>query len=248
MSTNPTFLRNLKLFHSDTLECDICLDSGSGVDIIPAHLLSQFKKKGLIMKQIKSNTVLHSSDGSSKEYQQCWIITLPLSFGCWYKGIFFEGNYDYLLLGRTFMMKYIIRYTRDSIQLLDNYPENYRAVFPLDMKDDRYYVKLSINNRENLFYLDTGHCDAISLPVSEKSYAISPIHEIQDEIKTVNGSTSIVDLEEERGELRIGNIVKYGPVVYADYYKEDYWFNPARVFSDFVLDLKNNIIGFLDNA
>lgn len=83
------------------------------------------------------------------------------------------------------------------------------------------------------------------MPVLEKQYSISPIHEIRDELRTFGGATQIVDLEEERGILRIGDITKYGPIVYADYFeRESYWFNPAMTFAEFVLDLKGGIIGF----
>lgn len=247
-ATKTSFPRHNKLFYSDKLDCDICLDSGSGVDIIPSSLLERFKDKGFIMEPLKVKTTIHLSNKSSIDYNQAWLITLPLSRSCFYRGIFYEGALGYLLLGRRIMESRIIFYQRDSVHLLDNYPEEYSKKFQLKKNNEQYYISLSVNDREHLFYLDTGHSDAVTLSVNDRLYAISPIREIKDEINTVGGTESIIDLEEERGELRIGDIIKHGPIVYADYYKEPYWFNPAMIFADFVLDLRNNIIGFMNNA
>ncbi len=212
---------------------------------MPSSLLARFKKKGFVMEPVKANTILNFPDGSSKNYQEAWKMPLPLSFSYWYKGVFYEGSGDYLVLGRRIMKSKVILYTREEIQLLDEYPEDFDKKFPLEEKSGQYYVRLSINDHEHMFYLDTGHSDAITMPVSEKQYSISPVHEIRDELRTNGGVTQIVDLEEEHGCLRIGDITKYGPIVYADYFeRESYWFNPAMIFAEFVLDLKGGVIGF----
>ena len=82
--------------------------------------------------------------------------------------------------------------------------------------------------------------------LNDKQYAISPIHEISDYMRLASGDViPYKDIEEEKGELEIGGIIRHGPVVYADYYRKPSIFNPALVFSEFMLDLKNKILGLI---
>ena len=199
------------------------------------------------MESIETTSVLNFADGSTKVNDKCWKITLPLSSDHWYRGYFFETSGDYLVLGQPYLKTIVVSYSRDKVTILEEQPKEFDLLVPLTEKDGRYFVKLSVNSREHDFYLDTGHADAISLPMEDKQYAISPIHEIEDDLRFHGMTKHIIDYEEERGLVEIQGITRHGPVVYADYYKMPYWFNPAIIFGEFMLDLKNKVIGFVMN-
>ncbi len=42
---------------------------------------------------------------------------------------------------------------------------------------------------------------------------------------------------------KIGGISKHGLIDYTNYFYRPYWFNPVIAFADFMLDLKNNVLG-----
>ena len=236
----------LKLCYSKTLDCKICFDTGSSVDFVPSSLLSRFKEKGFAIEDCEADKNMIFSDGSSVKYNQCKLITLPITPFCWYRSLFFETKKDYILLGRRFLKRYVIVYHRDKIILQEDYPEEFNVLVPLEERDGKYYVKLSINGRENNYYLDTGHPDAFSLPLEDKQYAISPFYEENSVMYLANGDKiPYKDIIEERGLLEIGGISKHGPIEYADYWNKPYWFNPVIAFADFMLDLKNNVIGLI---
>lgn len=235
-----------KLCYSIALDCNICFDTGSGYDYIPSSLLKRLREKGFPIEDYKTDANAFFSDGSSEEYDQCKLITLPLSPFCLYRSLFFESNRDYILLGRRFLKRYVVVYHRDKIILQEDYPKEFNVLVPLIEKDGKYYVNLSINGRENDYYLDTGHSDAVTLPLEDKQYAISPLREENSYMILANGvKRPYKDLIEERGLLEIGGISKHGPIDYADYFNRPYWFNPVIAFADFMLDLKNNVLGLI---
>ena len=214
----PRIENELKLCYSKTLDCKICFDTGADADLVPSSLLSRFKEKGFAIEDIVTDTNMTFSDGSSAKYKRCKLITLPFSPICWYRSLFYETNYDYILLGKRFLKKYVVVYHRDKIILQDNHPEEFNVLVPLEEKEGKYYVKLSINGRENNYYLDTGHPDAVSLPLEDKQYAISPFYEEKSVMYLANGDKiPFKDIIEERGLLEIGGISKHSPSEIADY-------------------------------
>ena len=52
----PRIENKLKLCYSMTLDCKICFDTGSDVDIVPSSLLSRFKEKGFAIEEYKTDT------------------------------------------------------------------------------------------------------------------------------------------------------------------------------------------------
>ena len=242
----PRIETELKLCYSKTLDCKICFDTGSDADFVPSSLLSRFKEKGFAIEDCETNSNMTFSDGSSVNYNQCKLITLPLSPFCWYRSLFYESNNDYILLGKRFMKRYVVVYHLDKIILQDNHPEEFNVLVPIEERDGSYFVKLSINGRENDYYLDTGHSDAVTLPLEDKQYAISPLREENSYMTLANGAKRPYrDIIEDRGLLEIGGISKHGPIDYADYYKRPYWFNPVIAFADFMVDLKKNVLGLI---
>ena len=246
MTELPRIENELKLCYSKTLDCKICFDSGSAFDYIPSSLLKSLREKGFPIEEYKTDTDAVFSDGSSEKYNHCYLITLPLSPFCLYRYFFLESKRDYILLGRRFLKKYVIVYHRDKIILQDNHPEEFNVLVPIEERDGSYFVKLSINGRENDYYLDTGHSDAVTLPLEDKQYAISPLKEEKFNLSYLTGVKKLYkEIIEDRGLLEIGGISKHGPIDYADYYKRPYWFNPVIAFADFMVDLKNNVLGLI---
>ncbi len=165
-----------------------------------------------------------------------------------YRSLFFESKNDYILLGRRFLKKYVVVYHRDKIILQDNHPEEFDVLVPIDEREGSYYVRLSINGRENDYYLDTGHPEAISLPLEDKQFAISPLKEEKANLSFSNGDKKpYKGIIEDRGLLEIGGISKHGLIDYTNYFYRPYWFNPVIAFADFFLDMKNNGIGLKNN-
>ena len=241
----PHLSKSPKLCRSEILGCDISLDTGASGNVIPSDLLSKLRERGFVIEPVDTNVTLNFADGSSRHHDLGWRLTLPLTPDHWCRGVFFEGTGDCLILGRGYMEKSVVHYTRESVLLLDEYPAGLDRRFPLEFREGRFYVRLSVNGRENLYYLDTGHSDAVTLPVADSRHAVSPIREIKNKLRTEGGTTSIMELEEERGCVCIGDITRHGPVVYGDYLvKSAYWFNPAIVFAEFALDLSSRVIGF----
>ena len=238
-----------KLCRSELLDCDICFDTGSTADIIPKPLLEQFIQKGFVVEDAEGPRTFVPADGVPITFESCKWLTLPLSLRHWYRSVFqvsdvAEGRTPGLAIGRRLLKKCVIEYTRDSINLLDDCPEAYSDKVPLEEEGGSYYVNLLVNGREHRCYLDTGHSDPISLPERESVFAISPIHKIEDELVLHGRVNKVVDLEEERACLQIGGITRHGPIVYADYYKHPCWFNPAKIFAEFVIDLSGGYIAF----
>lgn len=242
----PRIENELKLCYSKTLDCKICLDTGSSVDFVPSSLLSRFKEKGFAIEDCEADKNMIFSDGSSVKYNQCKLITLSLSPFCIYRSLFYESKKDYLLLGRRFLQRYVIVYHRDRIILQENHPEEFNVLVPLEEREGKFYVKLSINGRENDYYLDTGHPEAFSLPLEDKQYAISPLKEEKFNLSFLTGvKKQYIGIIEDRGLLEIGGISKHGLIDYADYYNRPYMFNPVIAFADFMIDFKNNVLGLI---
>ena len=241
-----------KLCRCETLDCDLCFDTGSDINIISAPLLDRYLAKGFPAEDADDLPSFILPDGTSRRFDACKRLTLPLSAMLWHVGDFrvgstHDGRNDYLLLGRRLIERYTLQYTREIVSILQSCPDDYNVRVPLEYDDGRYYVKLSVNGREHRFYLDTGHADAIALPERDSLYAISPIHEIEGPLFIGGKSHQVIDHEEERGLVDIGGITRHGPITYADYYRKPYWFNPAMIFADFVIDLKGNYIAFKQN-
>ncbi len=241
-----------KLCHSELLDCDICFDTGSVADIIPKPQLERFVQRGFVVEDAEGPSTFVPADGVPVTFDGCKRLTLPLSPTLWYRSAFHvskaaEGRTPCLVIGRRLLTKYIVQYTRDSVNILNECPEGYPVKVPLEEEDGRHYVWLTVNGREHRCYLDTGHADPIALPESESVYAISPIHEIEDDLIIHGKACKVVDLEEERGCLQIGDITRHGPIVYAEYYKLPRWFNPTKIFAEFVIDLKGKYIAFKNN-
>jgi hypothetical protein len=212
-------------------------------------LLKQIVQRGFVVEDAEGPTTFTPSDGVPISFECCKRLTLPLSPIHWYRSVFrvskeVDGRNPYMMIGRKLLARYVIQYTKESVNILNECPEEYQNKLLLEKDDGRYYVMLSVNGREHRCYLDTGHSDPITLPVSESVFAISPIHEIEDNLIIFGRAKKVVDLEEERCCLQIGGITRHGPIVYADYYDQPYWFNPTKIFWDFVIDLKGKYIAF----
>ena len=233
-----------KLCYSEILDCKILIDTGSGVNLIPSSLLSKFRERGFVIEEVETEHNLTFSEGTKVMAKKCWMITLPLSQECWYRGYYFENFEDYLVLGQPFILYNIIVYHRERILITDEQPFEFDVSVPLTLRKNKYYVKLTVNGRENEHYLDTGHSDAVTMPLTDMQYAISPIREKEDDLHFHGMKKHIIDHVEERGKVEIQGITRHGPIVYADYYNLPYWFNPAIIFADFMIDLKKQVIGF----
>ena len=246
MTEFPRIENELKLCYSKALDCNICFDSGSAYDYIPSSLLKRLKEKGFPIEEYKTDTNAVFSDGSSEKYNHCYLITLPLSPFCLYRYFFLESKRDYILLGKRFLKKYVVVYHQDKIILQENHPEEFNVLVPIEERDGSYFVKLSINGRENDYYLDTGHPEAVSLPLEDKQFAISPLKEEKVNLSFINGAKNqYKGIIEDRGLLEIGGISKHGLIDYTEYYKRPYMFSPVIAFADFMLDLKNNVLGLI---
>ena len=236
--------------YSDVLECEIIFDTGSTANIISSELLYSIRKSDYTTQPNPINKNVRLSDGSTTFVDWNWEITLPFSRSLWYKGLYYEResrNKDdkYLVLGLDFLKRYVILYTRDTIQILEEYPDDFNIKVPLYKRDNLYYVNLKVNGHEKLFFLDTGHANPITRPMSDLIHAISPVHEEEDEV-IINGiAKSEKEMVEERGRIQIGEVVRHGPISYTDFFKRfPYWFNPAMIFAEFVLDLRGGVIGY----
>ena len=246
MTEFPRIENELKLCYSKILDCNISFDTGSSEDMIPSQQLEIFRKRGFVIEEVETKAKLTFSDSSSKFYNRGWRIPIPISFDLWYRGVFFETQEEHLILGLGLLKKHVMVYHHDKIILQEDHPEEFNLLVPLIEKDGRYYIKLSINGRENDYYLDTGHSDAVTLPLEDKQYAISPLREENSYMTLANGAKRPYrDIIEDRGLLEIGGISKHGPIDYADYFDKPYWFNPVFVFSDFMIDLKNKVLGLI---
>ena len=57
----------------------------------------------------------------------------------------------------------------------------------------------------------------------------------------------ILDKELQRsthGLVEIGGLTRHGPIIYADYYRQPCWFNPALIFAEFAIDLGHRCLCF----
>lgn len=238
-----------KLCRSELLGCDILFDTGSALDIIPTSLLEPLRAKGCIAEDVDDLRTATFADGTSRIFDRCLRLTLPLSESLWVRSVFcvddsIPTSRPRLLIGRRLLKRYVVQYTREAIHLLDACPEAYSSHVPLEEDDGLYYVRLAVNGREQRCYLDTGHADALTLPMSESVYATSPVHEIEDYLTLGGKASKVIDREEERGLVEIGGLTRHGPIIYADYYRQPCWFNPALIFAEFAIDLGHRCLCF----
>lgn len=152
-------------------------------------------------------------------------------------------NYDNeIILGKAILESFVLEYTKDSIRLLKDCPIGYEKVFPLIKEENRYYLNLSMNGQPHDFFLDTGSADAITMPLKDTIYSQGPLEMVQDTLYVGSYHREITDWSEERAELKMGDITRHGWAIYNDYSKHPYSINPAFVFKEFVVDLKNEKI------
>jgi len=235
--------------YSDTLKCDIVFDTGAKLNVITPGILELFQQSIFNVVPTITNVTLQFADGKTTHYRNGWNIILPLSMDCWINDQFFalsnqDDKKEFLVLGHKFLKQNVVKYTRETIQLLDSYPKEYSIKVPIISQNKNYYVKLSLNGHEYTYLLDTGYSYEITQPINDIQYAISPITSYE---KTFyfNGVKQIVEFQEEkRGCIELCGITRHGPIEYSDFFMSKYLFNPARIFADFVIDLKRMFIGF----
>ena len=103
MTEFPRIENELKLCYSKALDCNICFDSGSAFDYIPSSLLKRLREKGFPIEEYKTDTNAVFSDGSSEKYNQCYLITLPLSPFCLYRNYFLESQKGLYSIGQKIL-------------------------------------------------------------------------------------------------------------------------------------------------
>ncbi len=142
-----------KLCHSELLGCDILFDTGSALDIIPTSLLEPLRTKGCIAEDVDDLRTATFADGTSRIFDRCLRLTLPLSESLWVRSVFCVDDSipiarPRLLFGRKLLKRYVVEYTREAVRLLDACPEAFSSRVHLEEDDGRYYVQLRVNGRE----------------------------------------------------------------------------------------------------
>lgn len=239
--------KDTRLGFSDNLSVPIFLDTGADIAILSQECLDEIQKKGGIREIVSDEFSLTYSDCSSDSFESRSLLSFFPSSQVYIESMPAIIGYridNSLLLGLDFLSGKVIEYTPESIRVLKNCPSEYSMKLPLikNEKMNRYFLKLSVNGHENLYYLDTGHFDDFSLPLSDKEYAQGPIKVVKDTLYVGSHSREITDYL-EKATVRIGDMELKGRVVYNDYYaRYQYWFNPCSVFERFAIDLKNEVL------
>lgn len=233
-----------RLGYSDLLSFPILLDTGAEFGVITPEGLEEILAHGGSCEEIPVDHILNYSDGSTDHFDKIYLVSFFLTSGLYVRSLPIYVGYrsdKSMLLGLDLMRRMTIEYTPDTIRLLKSCPEEQAEKFPLVKgEDNRYYVTLSVNGRENQYFLDTGLYDDIRQPLEDIQYAEGSITEVHDTLYVGSHSREIIDYKESRATVKIGDIVRRGPVVYNDYFiKRRYWINPCSIFRRFAIDLQN---------
>ena len=149
-----------------------------------------------------------------------------------------------MIFGRDMFSGLVIEYTRDRIRLLKKKPDDYDVSIPIIQKGSSFYVELSVNGQNNTYYLDTGFCDLLALPVRDMEYAKSCPMKMQTEYADVETAKTVTEYIERKAEMNMGPLDKKVTVVYHSHLYRDYWFNPVCLLYDFVMDIKKGYLSF----
>lgn len=161
---------------------------------------------------------------------------------------FVPSSTGFSVLGVDFLQKFKVEYRHDesAVALYFDSPEGYEPFTDLSVshspfKDlwqgNRYYIKISVQNIENEYFLDTGLQRAfLRLPLSER--VRSPKELIPDTIyTTILQHPAYIDTD---AWVTIGDRSGSDAVWYCDTTEEPYTFNPFNYLrQDFLLDLDN---------
>lgn len=175
-------------------------------------------------------------------------VMLPETLNVLHNVDFVPSSTGFSVLGVDFLQKFKIEYRYDekSVAFYFDEPEGYEPFATLSVshspfKDlwqgNRYYMKISVQNIENDYFLDTGLQRAVlRLPLSER--VRSSVELRPDTIYTaIMHHPALIDTE---AWVCIGDRCGSDSIWYCDTTEEPYTFNPFNYLrQDFLLDLDN---------
>lgn len=164
---------------------------------------------------------------------------------------FAPASTDYSVLGIDFLEKFGVEYlfAIDAIGFYLNIPEGYEACAPLSTSmapwkslwlGSRYYVPITVHNRTEQFFLDTGVRTAfVKMPPLEVDQQTDGLEKTT--VSSARGTFPA--LKDADGWVTIGQRAGHVPLHYYYSEEEDYAVNPFNLYDqDVLLDFKNKTL------
>lgn len=236
--------RALAVLPNDTR---VLFDTGTQNCYVPSNVLDECSTKSMVVgyNDLENTTVY--VDGTKKIYKKSAKLMVHFAKNIkWQIEMIIEPEataFASVLLGRSFMEKYVFNYCLDRIELLDRKPKGYDIVIPIVFKNKRPFVSLKVNGHEHEFLLDTGLRGGIELPVNDKEYAISEVKPFESTFFAGPYERKETGYEEKRGKVEIGSKSFHPAIVYTDHNNTPYIFSPAYLPVPVYIDLKGCEMG-----
>jgi len=223
------------------------VDTGFQLNVACPNAIRRLKELGYTTQKYQATATVLCSGHPSRP-KSIYSIDFPL-FNDLFKGQPFIKDWmpKKNIIGVPLLKQCVIEVLDSTINFYDTAPDKYSEFVQLKQpEEERYYITLKVDGKEDDYLFDTGHCVPLVMPYE--------LHTISPDAVPGNCTWTFGDVDETMDDYRSTNLpVHLGDRTFipeiAYFTKElahPYAMNPFYLFkgTPFIIDLNNSRIGF----